>query len=141
MGLFSSEAKRQDYCDSITGSEMEGVLKDLGFGSELTTDSRGDPLIKFHVEGFRSLILFYKLEAGRARSVQFFAGFSTKPPAQQVNEWNRQKRFGRAYLDKDGDVCLEMDTDLEGGVRREHVAEAVRTWRALLVAFVNFLRT
>jgi hypothetical protein len=140
MGLFGTETKRRDYYDSISGPEMESLLKDSGFSCELTSDSRGEPMIKFYVESFRSLIFFYKVEGGRAQSIQFFAGFSAKPPVDQVNQWNRQKRFGRAYLDKDNDVCLEMDVDLEGGVRPEYIGEALRTWRALLVTFVGFMR-
>jgi hypothetical protein len=33
----------------------------------------------------------------------------------QVNDWNKVKRFSRAYIDKDGDPALEFDVDLDDG--------------------------
>jgi hypothetical protein len=32
-----------------------------------------------------------------------------------INTWNNRSRGTRAYLDDDGDPCLEMDIDFEGG--------------------------
>ncbi|GAA5335473.1 YbjN domain-containing protein [Thermus hydrothermalis] len=46
------------------------------------------------------------------------AGFTLdEPPSWEVvNAWNRERRFSRAYLDEEGDVWLEADLDLTGGV-------------------------
>ncbi|HEY4168655.1 MAG TPA: YbjN domain-containing protein [Reyranella sp.] len=48
------------------------------------------------------------------------AGFSKKGVApQRILDWNRDKRFGRAYLDKVGDPWVEMDVDVEHGATTE----------------------
>ncbi|GAB6942821.1 YbjN domain-containing protein [Thermus brockianus] len=46
------------------------------------------------------------------------AGFTLdEPPSWEVvNAWNREHRFSRAYLGEEGDVWLEADLDLTGGV-------------------------
>lgn len=41
-----------------------------------------------------------------------------------VNEWNRTKRFSRAYMDEDKDLVLEAELDVEYGVS----PESVRSW-------------
>lgn len=56
----------------------------------------------------------------------------------KVNEWNKQKRFSRAYLDGDGDANVEWDIDLEGGVTMDAVREGIRTFQAVVQVFTEF---
>lgn len=49
----------------------------------------------------------------------FYVGFDRdgKGNLAAVNRWNsREVGATRAYLDEDGDPCLEMDVDVEGGM-------------------------
>jgi hypothetical protein len=48
----------------------------------------------------------------------FYGGFDTggKGDLEVINKWNNRSRGTRAYLDEDGDPCLEMDVDFEGGI-------------------------
>jgi hypothetical protein len=96
-------------------------------------------MIRFRVEGYNCLLFFYGVEDGRAMSLQFRAAFREQVPMEKVNEWNRRKRFLKVYLDEDGDVNMDMDVDLEGGVTRAYLAERLRTWRAAFLACVRFL--
>lgn len=45
-----------------------------------------------------------------------FPANATYGKLEHINEWNREARFSRAYVDQDGDAVLEFDLDLEGGV-------------------------
>ena len=56
----------------------------------------------------------------------------------KVNQWNKEKRFSRAYLDGDGDANVEWDIDLEGGVTVDAVREGIRTFQAVVQVFKDF---
>lgn len=56
----------------------------------------------------------------------------------KVNQWNKEKRFSRAYLDGDGDANVEWDIDLEGGVTIEAVREGIRTFQSVVQIFKDF---
>ena len=56
----------------------------------------------------------------------------------KVNEWNKEKRFSRAYLDGDGDANVEWDVDLEGGVTVDAVREGIRTFQAVVLVFKDY---
>ena len=56
----------------------------------------------------------------------------------KVNQWNKEKRFSRAYLDGDGDANVEWDIDLEGGVTVEAVREGIRTFQSVVQIFKDF---
>lgn len=139
MGLFGSKASHGGIFTNISGEEMAEIVREEGYTPELGCDSRGDPMIRFRVEGYNCLVFFYGVEDGRALSLQFRAAFREKVPIEKVNEWNRRKRFLKVYLDEDLDINMDMDVDLEGGVTREYLAERLRTWRAAFLSCVRFL--
>lgn len=137
MGVFG---KSDIIYSTVSGPEMTDIVREMGFVPELTTDSGGDPLIKLQIEGLRCQIVFYGCKDGRASSIQFIAWFAGAVPLEKMNEWNRRKRFGKAYLDSDGDPCINLDVDLDGGVRREYLQEILKRWRSVFAGFVSFLR-
>lgn len=53
-----------------------------------------------------------------------------------INDWNRTKRFSRAYLDKDGDIVLEAEVDLEPGMS----SEAIKSWLRGFGLVLNFFQ-
>ncbi len=141
MGLFSNPKQGGTATlTSASGPEIEGILREMGFGPELTTDSKGDPKILFGVEGIRCLVFFYEVKDGRAGSIQFCSGFSDKLTPATANEWNRGKRFLKVYLDEDSEPYVDMDVDLAGGVTREYIMERVKLWKSLLLNFIRFVR-
>lgn len=74
----------------------------------------GNGAYGFTVKGYK-VILFNKGD-----DIQLYAAFSGKRVTlNRINEWNREKRFSRAYLDKEGDAVIEADLDFEGGVTGE----------------------
>ncbi|MGC8792296.1 MAG: YbjN domain-containing protein [Bryobacteraceae bacterium] len=139
MGLFGSKGSAPPVFYTISGEEMAQIVREEGYVPELDHDSHGDPLIRFRVEGYNCLLFFYGVEDGRAMSLQFRAAFREQAPLEKVNEWNRRKRFLKVYLDEDGDINIDMDVDLEGGVTRAYLAERLRTWRAAFLTCVRFL--
>lgn len=61
---------------------------------------------------------------------QFKVLFSdaTKFSLSDLNKWNREKRFMRAYFDENNALALQADLDIGGGITRESVLKSVRTF-------------
>lgn len=138
MSIFGTAKGEEPIYTSISGDEMLAIVKEQGFVPEMTSDSDGDPVIKFQIEGMKCSIFFYDGKDGRYESIQFFTGFTDKVPYPKVNEWTRKRRFSRAYLDAKETINLEFDVPLSGGVRKEFLVEALRRWRRTFVSFVQF---
>jgi hypothetical protein len=58
----------------------------------------------------------------------------------RINEWNRVKRFAKAYLDNDNDPVLESDYELTGGVTEQNVKEWMKTFVYFAKEFRKYLQ-
>jgi len=123
----------------ISGEQLLDIFRKEGFYAELSRDKAGDPKVVFKVEGYRCIALFYDVQDGAASSLQFSTGFQSKKPLEKVNLWNRTRRFLKAYLDDEGDLLLELDVDLDGGVTEAHVAEQIKLFRQTLLSCLRFM--
>lgn len=74
-------------------------------------------------------------------SLRFEAGFELPggmaPSA--ANAWNRERRFGRVWLDEEGDPRLEMDASLAGGVTTAHLIDLLDWWALVMDDFRQHL--
>ncbi|WP_447725414.1 YbjN domain-containing protein [Sphingomonas koreensis] len=115
------------------------LLRKEGYQAKVDPKKEGeDPVITSAASGSTFGLYFYNCDKGKnCQSVQFYAGFEKpKMDLARANAWNRDKRFGRAYLDKDGDAALEMDVNIEpGGMPRELFADSLSIWSDLLGEF------
>jgi hypothetical protein len=123
----------------VTSAEVAAILQRAGYKAEITKDQYGDPLVRSASSGVNFSVYFYTCQkTPRCTSIQFYAGFQ-KPGISdnRVAEWNRTTRFGKAYLDKDGDPRLEMDMDVQHGATTEAIANDLDRWVAVLAAFTK----
>ena len=110
------------------------------------------PLVQF--QGFPNLLKqstggsnFWKgtsYNATITSPVRSVAGNSTLTPSVngrfiKINQWNKEHRFLRAYLDKDNDPYAEMDLDVEHAFLTEGLANNIDTWAAVLPKFKQFI--
>lgn len=83
---------------------------------------------------------FNALLSLRDNGLKLYAGFSGYDVnLQQINEWNRRKRFSTAYLDTSNDPCLEHDIDFEGGVSLPALRAIITTFGISVESFAEFL--
>jgi hypothetical protein len=52
-------------------------------------------------------------EPEKIYTIQFTLAIVRKPTLQEINKWNAEKRFLKAYIDNDGDLWLEWDVVLK----------------------------
>jgi len=126
--------------DLIDAEDPQAILEIAkGFGSaRLKKDSQGDPMISGRIDGTRYGIYFYGCDNNHRHcdDIKFGAAWSGKKVTlKQVNNWNRTKRYGTAYLDNDGDPNLDMPVNLDYGVTVENLEDDFSFWEKVLKAF------
>jgi len=130
-----------------TPESLSAFLKKEGYALEVSTDGEGDPLLSGKIDDLTLSIYFYGCddEHKNCKEVQFYGGFqrpdklAPKKLAQRVLDWNRDRRFARAYIDKVGDPCIEMDVDMKGGMPQALFASNFEHWRLMMQGFYGFI--
>lgn len=127
----------------VTVQEVAEALQTRGYKAEIGRDRVGDPMITSAMDGSNFRVLFYDCKAERCAAVQFATAFDMKQglTLAQINTWNRQRRFGRAYLDDEMDPFVEYDVDFEVGATTEALGNAVDVWEAVVPAFKKHIDT
>ena len=127
---------------SVQAQDPESLvtaLRNAGYDAKLGTDKVGDPMITSDIDGTNFQIFFYNCtDHEECATVQFHAGYDlTKSTTlTSINSWNQTQRFGRAFLDKEGDPILEMDLDLDdGGLSPALFIDNVEFWASVLGKF------
>jgi hypothetical protein len=115
------------------------LLKDIGYRAELTKDDTGDPKIESAAAGASFSIYFYGCTDGRdCSSIQFSSGFDLDNALNlsSVNDWNTRKRYGKVYVDDEGDPYIEFDINLAGGgISEDAFRDSLDSWERLLADF------
>lgn len=127
----------------VDGAQVDEILNlARGYGSaSLETQSNGDPKITGKVEGVTYQVFFMNCTNNtNCEDLNFYAGFlDNKQTLDVINAWNRDKRFGKAYLDSDLDAVIEFDVNLEHGVTRDNLDAAFPLWTLILDQYTTYI--
>ena len=128
----------------VTAKDVDEIVNlARGYGAAtLTKDDSGDPLIKNRTDGIAWSVYFYGCDKGAdCSSIQFSAGFSlkSKPTVEKINEWNLQKRWAKARVDKEGDPIITHDVNLQHGVTRANLDASMGNWTEMVADFTKFI--
>lgn len=134
LALLTSVANAEDLISATDVNKILNIAK--GYGSaRLTKDSSGDPLIKGKINGIAYSLYFENCD-DECTVVQFYAGWADVEVSQdRLNTWNRDKIFGKAYQDEDGDPVLEMSVNLDYGVTVDNFDDTFDYWKLILQSF------
>ena len=139
FGLATAAPAQAQMVSAKNPDTLVQALQQAGYASKLGTDKVGDPMITSGVSGTTFQIYFYNCTDHKdCATVTFHSGYdlTTAVPLERINEWNRGKRFGRAYLDKENDPILEMDVDLDdGGLSSSLFIDNLQFWTSVLGEF------
>ena len=124
--LLAGPVSAQQTRDRITAEQLNGLLRDKGMTGQI--NERGNVVVN---QNGTKIVFFIQ-----GQTMQAYYGLSgTSANVQLVNEWNKSKRFGRGYIDDEGDPCVELDYDLEGGVSDDSIKVWFDTVTAIVRAF------
>jgi hypothetical protein len=144
LGLMAPAATRAQQL--VTADPPEQVLAIAqNYGeARMDTDSQGNPMIIGTISGIHYFGFFYGCDGkggAGCDSLQLRASWTVGTVSlQHINEWNRTRRFGKAYLEDDGDVALEMEVNLDFGVTYDNLNDTFDWWRIGITEFADHLR-
>lgn len=138
-GLAAQEGKGQGTATAAGGAvittmtmnDLDGILRRMGYSFEPIADKPRQR--RFRLEG-RPVVVTLS-ERGNNILLWSYVPGNGQVTMAKVNDWNKEKRFSRAYLDSDGDPNVEYDVDLDGGSTLGAVQEGIRTFGLVLQAF------
>lgn len=141
LASFSSPAMAQmieaDY------QTIASAMQDAGYRATIEGEG-SDRYVSSASGGFNFGIFFYGCnDAGdNCKTIQFYAGFSPEksPTLRQMNDYAKQNRWGRVYLDDDNEPAIEMDLDLEdGGMPKALFIDNIEYWEAVMQQFGSWV--
>lgn len=137
VGAFSVSAAELIKADPVKILEVA-----KGFGSaSLEKDGTGDPKITGRMNGLKYGIYFYTCKNGKCEDIQFATGFSdVTVSSNKINEWNKSKRFGRAYVNDDNNPRVEMDVLMKNGINKDTLDDVFSTWSVVMTSFQQFVQ-
>jgi hypothetical protein len=124
-----------------TPAQVAKVLRRVGVAFEESVDNQGDPKFSFKLSTYDVTLFSYGCGEDGCGSLRLYAGFrlSEPPSTDLINEWNRTKRFSTAYVESDGDACLDEDLIVRGGVTPGAIEQFIITYRSRLSEFTSHI--
>lgn len=127
----------------LGGNDVDAILEIArGYGpATLGTQSNGDPRITGRIETVTYQLFFMNCtNNANCEDLNFHAGFiDSSQSIEAMNAWNRDRRFGKAYLDTDFAPVIEFDVNLEHGVTRGNLEAAFLVWAVLLDQYTSYI--
>lgn len=123
--------------------QIAAVMKAAGHTVEVKT-ANDEKYLSAEAAGYKYALFSFGCndKDKECKSVQFFIAFNPdkSPTLEAMNTYAKDNRWGRIYLDKDGDPAMEFDVDLEqGGMSEELFLDNVAYWEAIVEAFSKFV--
>jgi hypothetical protein len=139
MMASSAAWAREIPTPGMTIDDVVSWLQSKGYQAQVETAADGTRHVMSLTGGVKFGVYLFDCKGDTCGSMQFSAGFTThgKFDISRMNEWNRKKRWGRAYYDSVNDPWVEMDVDLTPGSSYELLDDELATWDTALAAFVT----
>ncbi len=126
----------------VTVEDVVSWLQAKGLEAKADKTKAGADYVDTAIDGDKFQVYLYDCNDGpRCGSIQFSAGFNTKVqwPAEKINKWNSDHRWGRAYADDVNDPWVEFDCDLTPGGTYELLDDEFATFRRTFRDFRSFI--
>lgn len=146
-GTAGAATRKDTVVDSITGKEIAALLAGFGYDVEVDEDDQGDPYFITSKNGTNFVVIFYGCDKNPSSikricgDIQFRSSYEAPAAASldRMNNWNRDFRFGKAYVDADGDPTIEMVVNMSGGVTPSFLRNTLKWWTIVLRDFEDHI--
>jgi len=140
---FVATPAQAELVNAKNPATIKAIVESQGWPATIVSKPDEDPYIESNRNGLKFLVLFMNCTDNRnCKTLQYYMGFTDAKNVslERLNEWNKTKRFARAYRDKEGDPVLEMDVDIDfAGIPRENLGETFNTWASLMDSYRDFI--
>lgn len=125
----------QKALTEVPPDRMAEILTSMGLELQAREGTGEQTVLRIELASYSTSLIL----ANKNTDAQLYAWFKGKLKPEKANEWNKRYRFGRAYVDDDGDAVLESDIDFTGGVTEANIKAWIKLYRDQLGAFAAFL--
>lgn len=135
-GAAGAAVRNDAVLDAITGKEFAALMAEFGYDVKLEKDDSGDPYLVSTKGDTSFVVIFYGCDKNKdalkrvCGDVQFRSSYEAPEAASlnRMNKWNTDFRFGKAYVDDDGDPTIEMVLNMSGGVTTSYIRNILKWW-------------
>ena len=124
---------------------IQAMLLDYGYDAVVDWSNPDDVVVEGYLNETQFVVILYGCEEWTAcTGLEFATGydFPNGVDPTHLNDWNRDTRFGAAYLDEQNDPVLTMDMNLAiDGIGRENFRDWLGLWHFLVEDFEAHLDT
>ena len=133
--ILPGAARAQEVHAEVTPVKMSKILTSMGIEAELSGDD-ATPRFRFEHQGYKMALFL----ANKNTDAQLYIGFlDGEISDRDLNVWNRDHRFSRAYRDTDDDAVLESDIDFTGGVTEANIKAWIRLFLSSAVDYAKLV--
>jgi hypothetical protein len=129
MAVALAEAARAQTVDAARPQSVIAAMQQAGYRATLDTTRSGKPVIRSAANGSDFTVMFDDCndQNSACKSLAFVAWYKAKPgwTLQRLNRWNDEKKFLRAYIDKDGDLATDYWITTVGGLPDANFKDAL----------------
>jgi len=124
----------------VSAAEVAAAFHKAGYPADITNEKPGSPSIRSSTGKILFFVHFLQCNTQlRCASIQFVAEIRRKAMAPAtIAAWNRERRFGRAFLDNHGTAWIAMDVETSHGITTEALAANLERWVGVISAFEIF---
>lgn len=124
----------------ITGNDIQRVIQLAeAYGPVERNQDADGTWLRGEMDGLVYTISFLNCDEQMVNctSVQFRAWWESENRVtfEHVNSWNRDRRFGEAYLDSNNNATIEWDVNLAGGVTAVNFDDSIQWWQTVMTQF------
>lgn len=119
-------------------------LKENGYRAEIVAGQPGstNAFVRTGIAGHTVVVWFFNCAAETCSAIQFWTGFQKSPKfsAALVERWNSEFRYAKLHLTKEGDLHVEYDVFLKGGVSSDYIKYAALLDESLLSRLDEYIK-
>ncbi|HEU0222837.1 MAG TPA: YbjN domain-containing protein [Paracoccaceae bacterium] len=146
----AEERERSRTYQWVSPRRLERLIRE-GVDELRVDTSGGDTTLEGTIDGTDFQVYFYECDGGDMASVaepnsrclgyEFRAYFLDYPTdAEQVNQWNADHHYGKLWIDNDGDLAVQLNVIVEGGIKEDNVKTTLIWFKAVLEGVHDFYR-
>lgn len=121
----------------LSKTELADILSDKGYNVQ----DHGGNRVRVNVGGYNIIVAIDGAD-GDITYITWLPGVTGDELGYKfLNSFNNAVKFGRAYVDRDGDVTIQMDRNSAGGVSAENVESDFDVFLLLIAKFLSDLES
>jgi hypothetical protein len=128
----------------VTRDQVASILKENNYRAEIVAGQPGSTgaIVRTGIAGHTVVVWFFNCAAESCSAIQFWSGYQKSPKFSEalVERWNSEFRYAKIHLTKEGDLHVEYDVFLKGGVSSDYVKYAALLYENLLSRLDEYIK-